>query len=370
MLKRTLLALTMAVWPVVSQAAELERPTIEIAICLDTSGSMDGLIESAKQKLWAVVTDMGTAKPSPALKVALYQYGNDGLQSENGWVQELCPLTDDLDSVYEKLFALKTNGGTELVARVVKTSAESLSWSNDSSTLRMIVVAGNEPATQDGKVTLESACSTAAGKGIVVNSIFCGPEAEGRSTGWADVARLADGRFSAIDQDGGTVVIATPFDEEIATLGTRLNTTYMAYGAAGAEGLARQTAQDRNAMAVSAPAAAERAVGKAQAQYSNSRWDLVDAVTKDELKLAELEVAALPEEMREMDNVQRQQFIDAKAAERKEIQDRINVLNTQRAEFQKAEQAKRGQEAKTGFDAALRSAIREQASAKGIQFEQ
>ena len=91
MLKRTILSLAVALVPVWSSAAEPDRPAIEIAICLDTSGSMQGLIESAKQKLWTVVTDMGTAKPSPVLKVALFQYGNDGLQSENGWVQELCP---------------------------------------------------------------------------------------------------------------------------------------------------------------------------------------------------------------------------------------------------------------------------------------
>lgn len=113
------------------------QPSIEIAVCLDTSNSMDGLIASAKQKLWAVVTDMGTAKPSPKLRVALYQYGNDGLNPQTGWVQQLCPLTDDLDSVYEKLFALKTRGGTEFVARVVRDASQELSWSSDATTLRM-----------------------------------------------------------------------------------------------------------------------------------------------------------------------------------------------------------------------------------------
>ena len=99
------------------------RP-VDLAICLDMSNSMDGLIESAKQKLWAVVNELATAKPHPQLRVALYQYGNDGLDSENGWVQRVCELTDDLDTVYSKLFELKTNGGTEYVVRVVRATRE------------------------------------------------------------------------------------------------------------------------------------------------------------------------------------------------------------------------------------------------------
>ena len=279
------------------------------------------------------------------------------------------PLTDDLDSVYEKLFALKTNGGTELVARVVKTSSESLGWSKDSDTLRMIVVAGNEPATQDTTVTLEQACGIAAGKGIVVNSIFCGPEGEGRSTGWADVARLADGRYSAIDQNGGTVVIATPFDGEIAALGTKLNETYVAFGADGLMGARRQEQQDANASVLSAPAAAERAAGKAQAQYANAGWDLVDAVREDKVKLGELKAEELPEQMKSLSEMERKTFVEAKAAQRKEIQAQINELNGKRTAFQKAEITKRGLDDKRGFDAALRSAVREQAERKGITFE-
>ena len=34
---------------------------IDLAICLDTSGSMTGLIESAKQRLWALVNDLALA---------------------------------------------------------------------------------------------------------------------------------------------------------------------------------------------------------------------------------------------------------------------------------------------------------------------
>ncbi len=366
----TLALLAGALVSTCSVFAEPPKAAIEIAICLDTSNSMDGLIDAAKQKLWAVVTDMGTAKPSPSLKVALYQYGNDGLDSKTGWVQQLSPMTDDLDTIYGKLFALKTHGGTEYVARAVKDAAEQLKWSDDNSTLRMIVVAGNEPATQDTSVKLEDACKAAASRGIVINTIFCGAEAEGRSTGWADAARLADGRFSAIDQNGGTVVIETPFDKDLTELGTKLNATYVPYGPGGKAGVANQVAQDANAVTLSPSASAVRSAGKAQGQYSNAGWDMVDAVSQKKVDVTTIEQEQLPPEMQKMSPEQRVKYVQEKATQRKDMQDQIKQLNTKRDEYVKQEMEKRGLSDKNAFDAALRQAVREQAAKKGIEFEQ
>ena len=137
-----MVVLVAAAWSGVAEASPaVPDKHIDLVICLDTSGSMRGLIESAKQKLWAVVNELATAKPRPDLRVALYHYGNSGLKSSTGWVEQLCPLTDDLDSVYAKLFPLRTNGGTELVARVVKAACDELEWNKDKDTLRMDGVA-------------------------------------------------------------------------------------------------------------------------------------------------------------------------------------------------------------------------------------
>jgi len=197
MLTATVVLVAVA-WPgVVEAAPAVQDKHIDLVICLDTSGSMRGLIESAKQKLWAVVNELATAKPRPNLRVALYHYGNSGLKPATGWVEQLCPLTDDLDSVYAKLFPLRTNGGTELVARVVKAACDDLDWNKDKDTLRMIFVAGNEAATQDTAYGLQDPCKAAASKGIIVNTIFCGNMVDGQKTGWQDAAVWADGQYSA-----------------------------------------------------------------------------------------------------------------------------------------------------------------------------
>ena len=347
---------------------ESRRP-VDLVICLDTSGSMNGLIESAKQKLWAVVNELATAKPRPRLRVALYQYGNDGLARENGWVERICDLTDDLDTVYGKLFALRTNGGTEYVARVVRAAVGELDWSKESNALRVIFVAGNEPATQDKEFPLKDTCAAAAGKGIVINTIHCGDEETGRRTGWADAALWADGRYAAIDQDHGTVIINTPYDQQLSELSRQVNDTYVPYGPAGAGGGANQAAQDANAATLGVAAEAQRAAGKSTTLYSNSGWDLVDASREASFDLAKVEEEHLPAEMRGMTLEQRKAHLEAQAKRRDGIRKQIQELSEKRQAFAKKEMERQGLSEEKSFDAALRTAVRQQAESKGFEFE-
>ena len=377
-MKRTVLMISIVVLAACAFAPAAEKAIraapasrhIDLAICLDTSNSMDGLIESAKQKLWAVVNELAAIRPRPVFRVALYQYGNESLSSDTGWVQRVCELTDDLDTVYGKLFALRTNGGTEYVARVVRAATNELTWSADKSALRIIFVAGNEPATQDNKYKLQDVCAASAGKGIIINTIFCGPTDKGTRTGWSDAAKWADGRYAAIDQDSGTVVINTPYDKKLAELGAGLNKTYIAYGGAGRSGAANQVAQDANAGTLGAPAAAERAAAKAGGLYRNAGWDLVDAVADKKVDLAEAKEEDLPEEMRKMSPAKRKAYVEQQAKRRAEVQKQITDLSAKRDAHIKDEMAKKGLSEGKAFDAALRSAVRDQAEQRNFKFKE
>ncbi|MGD8240674.1 MAG: VWA domain-containing protein [Armatimonadota bacterium] len=348
-------------------AATAEQP-VDVVICLDTSGSMSGLIESAKQRLWAVVNELATAEPTPYLRVGLIQYGNTGIPSETGWVEKKLDLTTDLDEVYNQLFVLTTNGGKEYVARAMTAAREQMAWSDDPKTLKIIFVCGNEPATQDPEIKIEDACKATVTDGIIADSIFCGPKATGEQTGWLTVAQLAEGRYAAIDQDSGVVEIATPMDRELAELSTRLNATYIAYGARGAYGAANQIAQDSNAAKVSASAAASRAVAKGGTQYRAAAWDLVDASREKDFDLAKIPDEQLPENMRKMTLAQRKAHIEKMAAERSKLQKQIAKLGRTRSDFIATEIKKRGLDDDQSLDAALRAAIREQAAKNGFRF--
>ncbi len=163
------------------------RPTVQIALLLDTSNSMDGLIAQAKSQLWVVVNEFVKAKKDgqvPAVQVALFEYGKQSLSSEQGFVRLILPLTDDLDKVSEELFALKTNGGEEYCGWVIREAVNRLEWSKTGDVYKAIFIAGNEPFTQ-GPVDFHASCKSAIERGIVVNTIFCGPNSDGGQTGLA-----------------------------------------------------------------------------------------------------------------------------------------------------------------------------------------
>jgi len=64
---RTVLALSMLALPVLAQTEASPRPKVEVVFVLDTTGSMSGLIQAAKQKIWAIANEIARAKPDTSL---------------------------------------------------------------------------------------------------------------------------------------------------------------------------------------------------------------------------------------------------------------------------------------------------------------
>ena len=347
------------------------QPRIQIAILLDTSNSMDGLINQVRQQLWKIVNEFATAKQngkSPKLEVALLQYGNNRLPAKEGYIELVTGFTDNLDLVSQKLLALKTSGGSEYCGQVIDVAVKSLNWSKSHSDLKTIYIAGNERFTQ-GPVDFRKACPTAIKRGIIVNTIFCGAHAEGISTHWKDGATLADGAYMNIDQNEVSVTINAPQDAEILRLGERLNTTYVAYGAAGARGANNQVLQDSNALSLGRAFNVSRQVAKSSHFYKAKGWDLVDAVEEGEVDLEKLEDESLPAELRGKTPEELQEFVEAKKREREEIQKKIQELNESRKTYISAEMKKRGESDSHTLDSAMIKAVKEQAQKRNFTFK-
>ena len=355
-------------------AAPAEKAkSIDVAICLDTSNSMDGLIDSAKRKLWAIVNDLAKIEPAPTLRVALYSYGNNAYDPKKGWVRKDVDLTSDLDEVYKQLNALKTFGGEEYVARVTRDAIADLKWCEDKEALRIIFVCGNEPVDQDKEVSLESVASTAKSKNILINTIYAGPADHSETAGWKNYALLAGGRYANIDQDrnGKQSVIKTPFDEELQKLATKINETYCWYGAKGAAACENQKAQDENAAKNSKEATLDRGVTKAGRLYKNAEADLIDRMQSEkDFDLKKIKEEDLPEELKKLKPEEREPYLKKKAADRAEIQKKIANLGGQRAKFLEEERKKEPKSAADkAFDEALRSILKEQTTAKGMKIQ-
>jgi hypothetical protein len=354
-------------------AKQDDRPVIQIAILLDNSGSMNGLIQQAKTQIWQIVNEFIAAKQdgkTPRVQVGLYEYGIKDSQDNGSYVRQLSPLTEDLDSLSEKLFAISTkdSGGSEYCGWVIKDAVEGFKWDKSSKTYKAIFIAGNEEFTQ-GKVDYKSSCKAAIEQGIIVNTIHCGDEAEGIRGKWKDAAAMSDGRFLIINHNAVAVNIPAPQDKEIAELNGRLNDTYIGYGAMGGAGKARQIAQDGNA--ASAPAAstvvAKRVAAKASANYDNSTWDIVDRAKKKDFDIAKIKESELPEELKKLKPEERLAFIEKKKTEREELQKKLKDLAEARDKY--VSEKSKAEAGESTLGKAVSTAVREQAAKKGVTFE-
>lgn len=340
--------------------------TIDVALCLDVSGSMQGLIDSAKNKLWDIVNELAKAKPTPKLRVALYSYGHTTYDRNKGWVRKELDLTTDLDQLYQKLFALTINGGEEYVTRVCRDAIVEQKWSQEKNALKLIFVAGNEPANQDRTVSMKEVSEKAIAQGIIINTIYCGNPDNAEASGWRDLAHLAEGRYASINQNQ-RVVVNTPVDKDLAKLADEVNSTYVAYGKDMWKGKNQQD-QTANSAKAGASVLASRVQAQNTALYQCEDWDLVDRCKKDpKFDITKVPDAELSETLKKLTPEKRVAYVKEMSEKRANLQKRIDDLTNQRNNFIREEMKRNPNPGARAFDEALRETLRIQAGAKGIQ---
>ena len=319
-----------------------ENNKIQVALLLDTSNSMDGLIEQAKSRLWNIINTLTTLKYSgktPTIEIALYEYGNDGLSAEKNYIRQVTALTTDLDLISEKLFSLRTNGGSEFCGAVISEATKELKWDDGKNNMKLVYIAGNEAFNQGG-INYKEAISTALKNNIYINTIFCGDQNEGIKLLWKDGADSATGKYFNINSNQAIQYILTPYDARINELNIRINATYIGYGAQGETKKMNQVAQDKNAESISAANFTERAVSKSKAVYTNSGWDLVDRVKDDKDALSKISDDEMPVELKGKSDAEIKTYVAEKAKERETIQKEITDLAKKRQDFIDAEAKK------------------------------
>lgn len=355
----------------ISLIAPLDQPKIQLAILLDTSSSMSGLIDQTRNQLWQIVNEFARAKHNgvtPMLEVAVYEYGNNRLASATGYIRQVTGLTGELDQVSEALFSLSTNGGDEYCGYVINTAVTELNWSKSEQDIKTIFIAGNEPFTQ-GPVPFQRAIENAKARGITVNTIHAGDHGTGASTGWREGAVLAGGDYMSIDHNHKVAHINAPQDQKLAELNAKLNETYIPYGAEGKEKAQRQAAQDSRSEEISAGLLAKRAQSKASKLYENSSWDLVDAVENQKVDLEEVAPASLPAPMRDMAPGEREAYVVGKAEARKKIKEEILQLSKERDAYVAEQKQQAAAPAPNTVNEAIAGAVRKEAEKKNYVFE-
>ncbi len=310
---------------------------IQVAILLDVSNSMDGLIDQAKAQLWTMVNTLGRVhcnnEANPKIEIALYEYGTPRNDARNGYIKQINNFISDLDSLSENLFALTTNGGDEYCGQVIFKSVQQLNWDKNPNSYKVVFIAGNESFRQ-GAVSFTQACTEAKSKAVIVNTIYCGDRQQGIREYWNLVGECGNGSFSNINQDQKIDDIPTPYDDEIFKLNEKLNSTYITYGARGQEYYSKQEQMDVANATMSKKAAIKRAETKSNSKvYNNSGWDLVDRAADNEAEIEKIDKKTLPDSLQNKTTAQLKVIVSEKKKERAAIQTKIISLNQQRQQF-------------------------------------
>ena len=370
MKKLLISSLLVLLLPMVLFAQSKGQTKIQLSILLDTSSSMDGLIDQAKSQLWAIINELARAQKNQKdviLELSLYEYGNDRLSTKDGYIRNVVPFTTDVDLISEKLFELTTNGGSEHCPQVVVRSLDEMKWSNSRDDLRLIIIAGNEEF-QQGPIKTAVACQKAKDMDVYVNTIFCGNYNNGKQIGWDDLSNCTNGAYNNIDIDKQFEAIATPYDDELAKMNGTINQTYVWYGDEGKVQAARQVTQDANSSKYGAANLAERAVTKSNAQlYNYSKADLVDAVKNDPKVLDKIKKEELPKELQGKSKDDILKHVEKTSTERVVLQKNIAELSEKRKKF--IDEKRKTLSAEASLEQALNRAIKKQATSSGFTFK-
>ena len=313
----------------------IHKTKIQVALLLDTSNSMDGLIDQAKSSLWNIINTLSTLKyngVTPDLEISLYEYGNNSLSAGSGFIRQVTPFTSNLDYLSQQLFSLRTNGGSEFCGYVINTAMNQLGWDDNSSSMKLVYIAGNESFNQ-GSVRYQDAISKARSSQIHVNTIFCGDYNTGLSSYWKHGADLGSGKYFNIDHNKKVRYVTTPYDRDLEVLNQQLNQTYYGYGKRGKAQKANQVVQDSNAGSMDKSIKIERTISKSKVQYSNADWDLVDAYKDNNNIAKELKAEELPSEFQDLSKQELEGKIKTLEKERTSIQVEIEKVSKKRSAY-------------------------------------
>lgn len=341
-------------------------PKIQVAVLLDVSNSMDGLINQAKAQLWNMVSVLGKAQCDeviPVIEIALYEYGRTSNNPNDGYVKQINGFTGDLDQVSKNLFSLTTHGGSEYCGHVMYNSLTQMNWDTLSQSYKVIFIAGNEDFLQ-GDVSFTKACEEARKKNVIINTVYCGNKMQGIQEHWNLGSECGVGSFTNINQDAALDDIATPYDSTLFVLNDRLNKTYVGYGDFASRGYAMQEQADKENYKLNKAAAAKRVAVKSNNQlYSNTGWDMVDAQKADSSFIRKMDKRNLPDSLRTKTPAELEKIIVTKGNERNAIQKEIASISIQRDEYIRAEKAKISQGNYTPtLESEIEKIIRQQAA--------
>jgi len=353
---------------------KVEHPKIEVVFVLDTTGSMSGLIDAAKEKIWSIASTMASAQNSPDIKMGLVAYRDRG----DEYITKNVALSSDLDSMYAQLMDFKADGGgdtPESVNQGLDDAVNKMTWSQDQQTYKVVFLVGDAPAHMDYQDDMKYPDIMALAKenGIIINTIQAGSDSQ-TTRNWQQIASLGAGDYFQVEQEGNAVAIASPFDKEMAELSAKLDDTRLYYG--DKDEKVKQASKVAAARKLHKEASDESRARRAEfnaAPSGKSNFlgdgELVDAISSGRVDLSSIKNENLPESIQAMPVEEQELVIKQKAQERDVLEKEMKVLAEKRSDYLKKEVEEAGGK-KDSLDAKIYSSIWSQAKEKGISYDE
>jgi hypothetical protein len=351
-----------AVTPGRTTAVSASVPRVEVAFVLDTTGSMGGLIDGAKRRIWSIARRIGEGRPRPDLRIALVAYRDLG----DAYVTRVFDLTGDMDQVYQNLTSFQASGGgdgPEHVSAALSDAVTRISWSRRAG-MQVIFLVGDAPPHmdyQDG-YDYHRHVAEARQRGIAVETVQCGGDPETARV-WTEIASLGAGHYARIDSQGGMPVMVTPVDAELARLNAELTSTVVAAGSVEEQKAAGRRLDARAAMPAAMAAEAASYYAKADVLADKDLVGMAPAAQRNELAKLRTKPEDVPKPLQSKSDSEALAYLQAQKQKRQQLQSRINELQKERDAY-----AAKAQPAKDGFDEQVVQSLRDRAAKAGISY--
>lgn len=180
------------------QTLSKERPRMDLAFCIDTTGSMQGEIDMVKTKVKDLVAKLSTGKPAPIVRVGLVAFRDRG----DTYVTKVYPFSDDIDKFVGDISQLQADGGgdgPEALNEALHASVNDLSWDASNKTAKLLFLIGDAgPHFYPNDYKWEDEAKNAISKGIQINTLACDglqSTGDGGMEVFQKIAKLSDGQF-------------------------------------------------------------------------------------------------------------------------------------------------------------------------------
>ena len=351
------------------QVSQKQQPKMEVVFVLDATGSMGSMIANAKDKIWSIASSLAQADPAPQLSFGLVAFRD----IRDAYVTRQVALTSDIDQFYYKLMAIKAAGGGDTPESVNQALAEAvfdIQWDDDPDTYRSIFLVGDSPPHMNyNDIKYQKSCAAADKKDIIINTIQCGTN---RITGrvWTEIANFTNGEHLKLTAAGSGYAVTTPYDLELKRLARELDESRMYHGTEKQKraGNYKKEVSEKIHDGAKSEESAKRAIynvttvsGKRSFLGDN---ELIDDIISGEVELRDVEEEHLPSGLRALPPAERERVVAAKVEQRKDLEEAIAELDSQRDDYLNKELKKDDAKVKSSFNTQIFNTLKRQTHSK------